>query len=313
MLKKQRFDILSKITKSIRNTGATLILSKKTLEKLRILINEETEYRSGPQLVSFFNSLGFNDVYGQGFPSRWQYTDDRLRQINGSPELDKCIRTLFNPANFIENFPSLDSHIDTFNKYLVFDKWKIIRNGIEIRFQRLEHVDIDEITKTGKKTKINEFLQREYIDIAVANIGLESVLTSILEKRIKEIEKCFFAEAYLSTILLAGSTLEGLLLGVAIKYPKNFNSSNASPKDKSGKVKPFHDWNLYAFIEVAKELNYIQSDTHQFSHILRDFRNYIHPYQQMSSKFDPLEQTAKICLQVLKAAIYEIGEKVRGE
>lgn len=45
-------------------------ISSKTSEKLRNLINEETEYRSGPKLVKFFNTLGFNHSYGQGFPSR---------------------------------------------------------------------------------------------------------------------------------------------------------------------------------------------------------------------------------------------------
>jgi hypothetical protein len=45
-----------------------MVLNSKTLEKLRLLINEETVYRSGPQLVKFFNDLGFDDAYGQGFP-----------------------------------------------------------------------------------------------------------------------------------------------------------------------------------------------------------------------------------------------------
>lgn len=69
-------------------------LSNRTLEKLRIIINgdDTASYRKGYQLVSFFNELGFQDVYGQGFPSRWVYTDDRLQKINGTPELDKCIR-----------------------------------------------------------------------------------------------------------------------------------------------------------------------------------------------------------------------------
>ena len=78
-----------------------MILQSKSLEKLRLLINEETEYRSGRQLVQFFNELGFNDSYGQGFPSRWAYTDERLAKINGTPELDKCIKKLFSPVNFI--------------------------------------------------------------------------------------------------------------------------------------------------------------------------------------------------------------------
>ena len=45
-----------------------MIISQKTIEKLRELINEETEYRSGSKLVAFFNQYGFRDVYGMAFP-----------------------------------------------------------------------------------------------------------------------------------------------------------------------------------------------------------------------------------------------------
>lgn len=44
-----------------------MILSTPTLQKIRELINERTVYRSGPNLVNFFNDLGSNDVYGNGF------------------------------------------------------------------------------------------------------------------------------------------------------------------------------------------------------------------------------------------------------
>lgn len=103
-----------------------MILSPKSLEKLRLLINEETEYRSGPQLVSFFNHLGFRDSYGQGFPSRWMFTDEKLSKLNGTPELDACIRSALNPANFIGRVEELDGHITELNKYLTFDKWKVV-------------------------------------------------------------------------------------------------------------------------------------------------------------------------------------------
>lgn len=104
--------------------------------------------------------------------------------------------------------------------------------------------------------------------------------------------------------------MEGILLGLATKHPKTFNTAKSSPKDGAGKVKPFHEWNLAGFIDVAKDLGLIQHDTHKFSHSLRDFRNYIHPFEQMSSGFSPRVHTAKICLQVLKAAIYEINENI---
>ena len=72
----------------------------------------------------------------------------------------------------------------------------------------------------------------------------------------------------------------------------------------------FHDWSLASFIDVSKELSLIQHDTFKFSHSLRDFRNYIHPFEQMSANFRPRESTAKISLQVLKSAIYDLHENI---
>ena len=285
-----------------------MILSTKSLEKLRLLINEETEYRSGPQLVSFFNALGSSDSYCQGFPSRWMFTDEKLKAINGSPELDKCVKAVLSPANFIGRIADLDKHIAEFNKYIAFDKWKVVRDGADIGFSKLQKVEIEETPEAS--STVDDFLKREFSDVSVAKAGLEGVVSEILQQRIKEIERCFPANAYLAVILLAGSTLEGLLLGLAVKYPKQFNTSKSSPKDASGKVKPFHDWSLSTFIDVARDLGLIHHDTHKFSHSMRDFRNYIHPFQQMSSGFTPREHTAKICLQVLKAAICEVSESV---
>ncbi|WP_054030977.1 hypothetical protein [Desulfatitalea tepidiphila] len=285
-----------------------MILSKKTLEKLRQLINEETEYRSGPKIVQFFNELGFNDSYGQGFPSRWYFTDQKLEVINGTPELDKCIKNVFAPVNFIGQYGALDSYIKDFNQFLAFDKWKVVRNGADIIFQKLDKVEIDDCD-IAEETE-NDFLNREFNDVNVKGIGLEGVVSDVLQYRIKEIEKCFSSGSPLAVILLAGSTLEGIFLGLAIQYPKNFNMAKSSPKDGNGKVKQFHDWSLSAFIDVARDLGLIQHDTQKFSHSLRDFRNYIHPFEQMSSGFNPREHTAKICLQVLKAAIFEINENL---
>lgn len=110
-------------------------------------------------------------------------------------------------------------------------------------------------------------------------------------------------------IFLCGSTLEGALLGVAIKNPQRFNQSKASPKKPDGKVKPFYDWSLSQFIDVACELGLLSLDVKKFSHVLRDFRNYIHPYEQMSQNFTPTQHTADICFQVLRAAIASLEQQ----
>ena len=287
-----------------------MILSPKSLEKLRLLINEETEYRSGPQLVRLFNNLGFNDIYGQGFPSRWVYTDQKLEVINGTPRMEQCIRAVLHPANFIDKLEHLDECIESLNKYITFDKWKIIRNGADISFQRLDKVEVKEPSKPNHATTENQFLSREFSNISVQKIGLEGMVSEVIEERIKEIERCYSSAAYLSVIIMAGSTLEGILLGLANQYPKDFNTAKSSPKDKLGKVYELSKWSLSSFIDVAYELGLVQHDIQRFSHTLRDFRNYIHPYQQMSFGFNPREHTAKICLHVLKAAIQEISENI---
>ena len=64
-------------------------------------------------------------------------------------------------------------------------------------------------------------------------------MTPIGNNRIKEIENCFSANAPLSVILMAGSTLEGILLGVATSNPRIFNCANSAPKNREQKVRPF--------------------------------------------------------------------------
>jgi hypothetical protein len=285
-----------------------LILGTKTLEKLRDLINEETEYRSGPKIIQFFNEFGFKDTYGQGFPSRWMFTDEKLKVINGTPNIDKCIRSLFAPVSFIETPEKLDFYISEFNKYLAFDKWKVVRNHAEISFQKLDKV---EFTAPKESNDEEGFLSQEFNDLKLSNLQLDSSITSVLEYRVKEIENCFSASAPLSVILLAGSTLEGILLGVATQNPRAFNCAKSAPKNKEQKVKQFHEWSLANFIDVSKEVNLLHHDVHKFSHALRDFRNYVHPFEQMSTGFTPTMHTAKICLQVLKVAIHQINENIR--
>ena len=288
-----------------------MLVSEITLKELREIINEKPIYRSGPELVKFFNSLGFNDYYSKNFPSRWRYTDEKLLQINGTPEIDKCIKMVFEPQKYIGKYNLLDDCIDSFNKYLAFDNWKVIRNGKYITFTKADNIDfsynVDE--KDKEKSNKEKFLKKEYNNISFDKIGIEGTLVEVLNLRLVEIQKCLSAEASLAVIFLSGSVLEGLLLGLALKYPREFNQSVSAPK-KEGICKKFPEWTLSNLIEVACDLKFIGEDVKKYSHSLRDFRNYIHPYMQRQSQFNPSFQTAQISFQVLKAAIFEIKESL---
>lgn len=152
------------------------------------------------------------------------------------------------------------------------------------------------------------FLKKEFEVIDFSSLGLEESIVPIIISRIEEIKICLDNNAPLSSIFLIGSTLEGILLGIASQYPEKYGRAKSSPKDKYGKVKRFDKWNLNDFINVSYEIGFLKKDVKQFSHYLRDFRNYIHPYKQLVDKFYPNNHTALICEQVLKAAVYELSE-----
>jgi hypothetical protein len=151
-----------------------------------------------------------------------------------------------------------------------------------------------------------EFLHQKYNNISIKNLSIDPNLVPVLESRLTEAQHCLKA-APLATILLCGSILGGILLGVALQNPMAFNQSASAPKGKNDKVKQFHEWSLAQFIDVAFGLGLLKLNVKKFSHELRDFRNYIHPYQQLASKFEPDKHTAEICLQVLKAAIADLS------
>ncbi len=283
-----------------------MFLQHKTIEKLGNLINEDTEYRSGPQLVSFFNKIGFKDTYGQGFPSRWFYTEENLKRINGTKKIEDCIKNLFSPVNFIGQFDKLDKHIADFNQYLAFDDLELIRSGKTIKIVKCQKDFNESVEITTEKT----FLNKEFKSISINKLNLDNTLTITLKQRLDEIQKCLNSKAPLATIFLCGSTLEGILLGVAINNPQKFNQALSAPKDKNKRIKQLPEWSLNNLINVAREIGFLQEDVKKFSHAVRDFRNYIHPYQQASANFHPDQHTAKICWQVLQAAIYQLDKSI---
>ena len=149
------------------------------------------------------------------------------------------------------------------------------------------------------------FLKKKFEVVEFEKLNIEPKLISLLTKRFTEAQDCKDSSS-LASIFLCGSILEGLLLGTAVKNPKDYNTAVSSPKN-NGVVKPFHEWTLAQLIDVSYEIGLISLDVKKFSHSVRDFRNYIHPYQQISSGFNPDRHTAEICLHVVRASVASLA------
>ncbi len=157
-------------------------------------------------------------------------------------------------------------------------------------------------------SQIAEFSSIEEIELPdVQELPGDSAVTRIIQDRLEEARTCQSAGADLAVIFLCGSVLEAVLLGAAQENPETFNRSTCSPKKTGGKVKDFRDWSLSQLIDVAFDIGLLKPDSRRFSHALRDFRNYIHPEQQLREDFKPDAYTSEGCFQALKTALADLS------
>jgi hypothetical protein len=184
-------------------------------------------------------------------------------------------------------------------------------NGDYLTLRGKEELDKLSINTSQQTTRLNtaEISHPCKLDSLRKNfLGLSQSHIDVLNQRILETKKCMENDIPLAAILLTGSTLEGILLFLAEKNPEAFNKSTHAPKKKE-KVLAFSQWTLTDLIEVCVELKYFREDVKKFIIPLRDFRNYIHPREQIKTEFNPDMHTANMCLEALLATIDTLNSK----
>ncbi len=245
---------------------------------------------SNPTFREFFRENARVDIYPDKYAGNGDSKAKRLRTfIHMEPDLlvGKVL------SDLVEYWRYKTPHPSAHDEQLAAQATRVVERLLGKSIQPKESGD--------------EFLKKDFGPLTLQKIPSAAPLVSILEMRLGEASRCLRADAPLAVIFHCGSVLEGLLLGVASANPREFNQAPSSPKDREGKVRLLQDWTLAQLIDVACELGFLKLDVKKFSHGLRDFRNYIHPYEQMSARFNPDRHTAEICLQVLKAAVASLS------
>jgi len=112
----------------------------------------------------------------------------------------------------------------------------------------------------------------------------DHTMREILIERWSECVICLESGASLAATVMMGGLLEAILLA-RINREQNkapIFQSKASPKNQSGKTKQLKEWTLSDYIRVVHELKWVSVSVRDVGEILRDYRNYIHPYKQLS-------------------------------
>lgn len=107
-------------------------ISNKITKQLGTLIAGDTStapYLSGPQLVDFYNECGFDDIYGEGFPSRWKYSTEKIIESNGTPRLKKILEEFVDPRRYGGNEEQIDKIVSDINQLIKFDGFGLVKKG----------------------------------------------------------------------------------------------------------------------------------------------------------------------------------------
>jgi hypothetical protein len=286
----------------LQNLG--IILEEFTLERLAELICGDDKtfapvYRSSWYLTQFFESVGLPRFKHDG-TTRKIWVLDSLRQCSND-ELNQVILGLASPKAYKGNVEQLELALKSLNEVLNPEGFNIEINGVKPVLNSIE----PRLSRPLNSLPNGETFILEKPDFKL--LGIESEYGALLDSRWEEVEKCLQSHAYLASIILMGSLLEGILQWALMKYQEKAFRASASPKDsKTGKPRPINDWSLNQMIDVTYELGWLEIDVKRFSHSVREFRNLVHPYQQFKDGAIPDEDTCKISWQVVRASINDL-------
>lgn len=160
-------------------------------------------------------------------------------------------------------------------------------------------IELRSSTLSGAGPVTNTSDQAPDFSPLIADVQMRTLLT----ERWTECLKCLSADAPLAATVMMGGLLEALLLGRIHRETNKapiFQASGA-PRDKNGQTKALPEWMLKNYIDVAHELGWISISARDVGEVLRDYRNYVHPFKQLSHGIRLTSDDAVLLWEICKA------------
>lgn len=172
-----------------------MIISEYTLKSLAKIVCGDVDYmpyQTGPELVHFFNKYGSDDIYEQGFPSRWKYTEDKLREFKESYRIKEIIEDVVDPRRFNNLSFTIEDAINSINETIKYDKLFLFKEGDFYKLSSLDNKLVEPETSkainhdfiNGQINKCREKITREDYSGAITNARslVEAIFIEIIER-----------------------------------------------------------------------------------------------------------------------------------
>jgi hypothetical protein len=119
-------------------------------------------------------------------------------------------------------------------------------------------------------------------------------LRRILERDYRELQRAYIADCWKSVIILAGGAIEAMLTDLLLQHQTKACSATKAPKKPD-----ITRWDLIDLINVSVELALVSAGIERLSHSVRDYRNLVHPGNEIRSGLMFEAEEAKIAIEVL--------------
>ncbi len=174
-----------------------IAFSDKTIRAVADIITGDKElspYRSGRELVSFFNEFLDQESYGVGFPSRWFYAQEKLKEAFVREEFERVVTESLNPLFFIDTKFEVEEAADYLKDFFDLDGYQLLKIGS--RYQ-LNEKGITSVKSHlfDKRDEINIHYIEEHLqkcDEKIENKDFSGAITnarSLLENILIELEQ----------------------------------------------------------------------------------------------------------------------------
>jgi hypothetical protein len=243
--------------------------------------------RTEKQLREFFQRAGIEDVPDDDRPTRLLLARRALDGSNdGVSNAERAILRLADPREYSSDKAAYEESMRQLGGILNIEGLRIVHD--ERNRPAITPLELS----LEPETALGDVELKVSLDQVISNSDLEAVA----QERLNEARSCHSAGAYMSSIIMLGSLLEGVLIAAVQERPH-------------GQLpKPIEMMGLQDLINFAHKQRWIQFDAQLGSQLVRQYRNLVHPGLQLREIGHlPDADTLDMCWPVVNAILNDLA------
>lgn len=264
-------------------------------EVARLMTGDEDRRfrRTEKQLRDFFQRAGIKDVPYDDRPTRSLLARRALEGSNdGISNAERAILRLADPREYSSDKDAYEESVRQLGEILSTEALQITHD------ERNRPAIIPLELPPEPEAALGDVELKVSLDQVISDPDLEAVA----QERLNEARSCHSAGAYMSSIIMLGSLLEGVLIAAVKERPH-------------GQLpKPIERMGLQDLIDFAHKQRWIQFDAQLGSQLVRQYRNLVHPDLQLRQIGHlPDADTLDMCWPVVNAILNDLAATARNK